>query len=106
MARILIVEDEPKMSRLLQIGLEEDGYHVQVAGSAERALKCLREETADLVITDLRMPGMGGLEFLQEAKKLNEHLPVIVMTAYGSVETAVEAMKAGAADYVLKPFAI
>jgi len=56
------------------------------------------------VITDLKLPGMSGLEFLHEARRVNASLPVIVMTAYGSVETAVEAMKAGASDYVLKPF--
>src|SRR5690348_2225305 len=66
----------------------------------------LRREQVDLVLTDLKLPGMGGLEFLQAAKRLNGALPVVVMTAYGSVETAVEAMKAGASDYVLKPFAL
>src|SRR5690348_3306064 len=104
MANILIVEDEPRMRRLLEISLGEDGHSVQTAGDAESGLQYLRKEAADLVVTDLKLPGMNGLEFLQEGKRLNAALPFIVMTAYGSVETAVDAMKAGASDYVLKPF--
>jgi DNA-binding NtrC family response regulator len=104
MATILIVEDEPRMRRLLEISLGEDGHNVRISPDAESGLKSLAREPADLVITDLKLPGMSGLEFLQEAKGMNAGLPVIVMTAYGSVETAVDAMKAGASDYVLKPF--
>jgi DNA-binding NtrC family response regulator len=104
MACILIVEDEPKLRRLLEISLGEDGHSVRTVGDAESALKGLAREPADLIVTDLKLPGMNGLEFLQAAKGMNAATPVIVMTAYGSVETAVEAMKAGASDYVLKPF--
>ncbi|HEX5434514.1 MAG TPA: sigma-54 dependent transcriptional regulator [Candidatus Angelobacter sp.] len=104
MANILIVEDEPRMRRLLEISLGEEGHSVQSAESAETGLKSLRKNGVDLIVTDLKLPGMNGLEFLQEAKKINASVPVVVMTAYGSVETAVEAMKAGASDYVLKPF--
>jgi DNA-binding NtrC family response regulator len=104
MANILIVEDEPRMRRLLEISLGEDGHTVNTAEDAEKGLAYLRKETADLVVTDLKLPGINGLEFLQEGKRLNAALPFIVMTAYGSVETAVDAMKAGASDYVLKPF--
>ena len=104
MANILIVEDEPRMRRLLEISLGEDGHNVHTAEDAEKGLTHLRKETVDLVVTDLKLPGMNGLEFLQEGKLLNPALPFIVMTAYGSVETAVDAMKAGASDYVLKPF--
>jgi DNA-binding NtrC family response regulator len=104
MANILIVEDEPRMRRLLEISLGEDGHSVHAVENAEAGLKCLRQEAIDLVVTDLKLPGMSGLEFLQEAKRPHNGLPVIVMTAYGSVETAVDAMKAGASDYVLKPF--
>jgi DNA-binding NtrC family response regulator len=106
MANILIVEDEPRMRRLLEISLGEDGHHPQTVEDAETGLKFLRKESADLVVTDLKLPGMTGLDFLQEVKRLNAALPVIVMTAYGTVETAVEAMKAGASDYVLKPFSM
>src|SRR5437016_10964783 len=104
MSSILIVEDEPKMRRLLEISLGEEGHVVHVAAEAETGLKCLRREAIDLVVTDLKLPGMNGLEFLQEAKRLDAGVPIVVMTAYGSVETAVDAMKAGASDYVLKPF--
>ena len=104
MATILIVEDEPRMRRLLEISLGEDGHNVRSVADAETGLKGLAREPADLVVTDLKLPGMSGLEFLQEAKRMNAAMPMIVMTAYGSVETAVEAMKAGASDYVLKPF--
>jgi DNA-binding NtrC family response regulator len=104
MANILIVEDEPRMRRLLEISLSEDGHSVHTSGDAESGLLHLRKASVDLVVTDLKLPGMNGLEFLQEGKRLNPALPFIVMTAYGSVETAVDAMKAGASDYVLKPF--
>src|SRR5450432_49397 len=104
MANILIVEDEPKMRRLLEISLGEDGHHIQVAPDAETALKNLHANQFDVVVTDVKLPGMNGLEFLQEAKRLNASMPIVVMTAYGSVETAMEAMKLGASDYVLKPF--
>ena len=94
------------MRRLLELDLSEAGYQTFSSADAEKGLDLLRREQIDLVLTDLKLPGQGGLEFLQAAKRLNGALPVVVMTAYGSVETAVEAMKAGASDYVLKPFAL
>ncbi len=104
MPTILIVEDEIKMQRLLELSLSAEGYFTRLAAEAETGLKLLRQEQVDLVITDLKLPGMDGLEFLQAVKRVDAHLPVVVMTAFGTIETAVEAMKAGAADYVLKPF--
>src|SRR6202522_4397526 len=106
MPTILIVEDEAKMRRLLELNLGEDGFGTLSAEDAETGLKLLRENTVDLVVTDLKLPGMNGLEFLHAVKRQNAALPVVVMTAFGSVETAVEAMKAGASDYVLKPFSL
>ncbi len=106
MATILIVEDEAKMRRLLELNLGEDGFDTRSAADAEAGLNLLQNEPIDLVLTDLKLPGMGGLEFLHAVKRANAALPVIVMTAFGSVETAVEAMKAGASDYVLKPFSL
>jgi two-component system, NtrC family, response regulator AtoC len=106
MAAILIVEDEAKMRRLLELNLGEDGFQTFSAGDAEAGIKLLRDNPIDLVVTDLKLPGMDGLEFLQTVKRQNAALPVVVMTAFGSVETAVEAMKAGASDYVLKPFSL
>src|SRR6202522_1920323 len=106
MPAILIVEDEAKMRRLLELNLGEDGFTTFSAGDAESGLKLLRENAIDLVLTDLKLPAMNGLEFLQAVKRQNAALPVVVMTAFGTVETAVEAMKAGASDYVLKPFSL
>jgi DNA-binding NtrC family response regulator len=106
MPAVLIVEDEAKMRRLLELKLGEDGFTTLSAGDAETGLKLLRENSVDLVLTDLKLPGMDGLEFLQTIKRQNAALPVVVMTAFGSVETAVDAMKAGASDYVLKPFSL
>src|SRR5512143_3884072 len=106
MATILIVEDATKMQRLLDLNLKEEGYTVHIAGDAEAGLNLLRQEKIDLILTDLKLPGMSGLEFLQAAKRANAMVPVVLMTAYGTVETAVEAMKAGASDYVLKPFSM
>jgi DNA-binding NtrC family response regulator len=106
MPTILIVEDEAKMRRLLELELGEAGYETLSAADAEAGLDILRKEQVQLVLTDLKLPGMGGLEFLQAAKRVYSTLPVVVMTAYGTVETAVEAMKAGATDYVLKPFSL
>ena len=106
MPSILIVEDEPKMRRLLEMNLADQGFTTHAAGDAESGLKLLNAEKIDLVVTDFKLPGMNGLEFLQAIKRVNAALPVVIMTAYGSVESAVEAMKFGASDYVLKPFSL
>jgi DNA-binding NtrC family response regulator len=103
-ATLLIVEDEAKMRRLLELRLGEENFIVHSAGDAETGLQLLVREKPDLVVTDLRLPGMSGLEFLQAVKRANAALPVVVMTAYGTVESAVEAMKVGASNYVTKPF--
>src|SRR6266513_4606277 len=101
-ATILIVEDEAKMRRLLELNLADDGFQTLSAEDAENGLKLLHNGSVDLVLTDLKLPGMNGLEFLHAVKRFHAALPVIVMTAFGTVETAVEAIKAGAGDYVLK----
>ena len=106
MPTILIVEDEAKMRRLLELNLGEDGFSTLSAEDAETGLKLLHENAVDLVVTDLKLPGMNGLEFLQAVKRHSAALPVVVMTAFGTVETAVDAMKSGASDYVLKPFSL
>src|SRR6266481_4664870 len=105
-ATILIIEDEAKMRRLLELNLADDGFKTLSAGDAESGLKLLQNESVDLVLTDLKLPGMNGLDFLAAIKRFQAALPVVVMTAFGTVETAVEAMKAGASDYVLKPFSL
>lgn len=103
---ILIVEDEAKLRRLLELQLAEEGFLPQSAGDAEEGLRLLNRVKFDLVVSDFKLPGMSGLEFLGAAKRINGDLPVIIMTAFGTVESAVEAMKAGASDYVLKPFSL
>lgn len=105
-ASILIVEDEPKMRRVLELQLADEGFHARTAADAETGLQLLGKEPFDVIVTDFKLPGMSGLEFLQAVKRVNADLPVVIMTAYGTVETAVDAMKAGASDYVLKPFSL
>jgi DNA-binding NtrC family response regulator len=100
--RILVVEDEEKLRRVIQLQLASAGYEVDLAGTAEEGIRIV--DRADLVLTDLKLPRMDGLEFLSKVRLQNAHVPVIMMTAFGSVETAVEAMKAGATDFLLKPF--
>jgi DNA-binding NtrC family response regulator len=102
--RILVVEDEEKLRRVLELQLASSGFEVEKCGAAEEALKCV--DRVDLVLTDLRLPGMDGLQLLASIRQQNAHVPVIVMTAFGTIETAVEAMKAGATDFLLKPFSL
>ena len=108
--KILIVDDEAKMRRVLELQLTGAGYEVTKAASAEDGLKALDPPASGadfaLALTDLRLPGMDGVEFLRQVHGRFPSLPVIVMTAFGTVETAVEAMKSGASDYLLKPFAL
>ncbi len=103
MSTILIVEDEPKLRRLLELDLSEEGHRVLAAPDAEQGLKILRAETVELVVTDLKLPGNSGIDVLREARRVEPTLPVIIMTAYGSVEEAVTAMKEGAFDFIQKP---
>ena len=101
---ILVVDDELKMRRVLQIALEEEGYSVAEAKNGEEAVRKISKTAFHIVIADMKMPVMDGMELLRRIRKLDEKLPVIMMTAYGTVATAVEAMKQGAYDYILKPF--
>jgi DNA-binding NtrC family response regulator len=102
--RILVVEDEEKLRRVIELQLMTAGFDVDKAANAEEGLKIV--DRADLVLTDLKLPRMDGLEFLNVIRRQNAQVPVVMMTAYGSVETAVEAMKAGATDFLLKPFSL
>jgi two-component system response regulator AtoC len=104
MTKVLVVDDERKMRRVLQILLERLGVDSVAADSAEEGLERFEHEQIDLVLTDLRMPGASGIDLLGKVRELDPEVPVIVMTAYGTIETAVDAMKRGAFDYVLKPF--
>jgi two-component system response regulator AtoC len=104
MKRVLVVDDERKMRRLLQMMLESLGLESVAADTAEEALRLSQAEHFDLVLTDLRLPGMSGLDLLRGLREGETTVPVILLTAYGSVPSAVEAMKLGAFDYVVKPF--
>jgi two-component system response regulator PilR (NtrC family) len=103
-ARVLVVDDEKSMRDLLAISLEKQNFEVTVADGGGTAIDTLRREPFDVVITDLRMPTTDGLQVLRAAKEASPELVVIVITAVGSTETAVEAMKLGAYDYITKPF--
>lgn len=102
--RILVIDDDESLQRVLRHNLEEEGYIVLLASSGEEGLRLLEEEEAELVITDIRMPGMDGVDVLRRVKELSPQVPVMIITAYGTVETAVEAMRIGAFDYITKPF--
>jgi len=104
METILLVDDERNYLLVLKELLGEEGYEVVTAQSASEALNIFQETELDLVITDMKMPGMNGMELLSVLKEKDLHLPVIMMTAFGTVEKAVEAMKKGAYDYIIKPF--
>ena len=102
--QILVVDDEANLRRVLTAQLSRDGYEVHTAPDGEAGLAVLREHHIDLVITDLRMPKMDGLELLRQALRGDPQLPVVILTAHGTVDNAVEALKTGAFDYITKPF--
>jgi len=102
--KLLVVDDEQSVRSSLEKWFLEDGYEVAAAGDAYEALECLERGNIHLVVLDIKMPGMDGLELQKRIKKIDENIAVIMMTAYGSVETAVQALKQGAYDYVVKPF--
>lgn len=104
METILIVDDEKNYLVVLEALLGSEGYEIVTTDSAREAVRSVRESDLDLVITDMKMPGMSGMELLEQCKKIRPGLPVIMMTAYGTIEMAVEAMKKKAYDYITKPF--
>ena len=102
--QVLIVDDEPNLRKILSAQLLRDGYDILTAEDGEQGLQILRENHIDLVITDLRMPKVDGMTLLREALREDHGLPVVMVTAHGTVDTAVEALKLGAFDYLTKPF--
>ena len=106
MTMILVVDDEPKLGKLVAEILERDGHAVTCVGGGRQALAELASRTFDLVLTDLRMPEVDGFAVLKQARAHDPPIDVIIMTAHGSTDSAVEAMKLGAVDYVVKPFAM
>ena len=106
MRRVLVVDDEESVCQMLRDLLEAEGYLVSVAMHASKALEHLRNEEVNVALVDIRMPDIDGLEFLTKVQSEGYPMPVILMTAYGTTDTAIQAMKLGAFDYVLKPFNI
>lgn len=102
--RILVVDDEHLIRWSLEQNLKKQGYDVMTAGTGEDALKMVREEQPDLILLDIQMPGINGLEVLEKVKEIDEDIVVIMVTAQGGLETAVNAMRLGAYDYINKPF--
>jgi two-component system NtrC family response regulator len=104
METILIVDDEKNYLVVLEALLRPEGYEIVTADSARSALRLIEESDLDLVLTDMKMPGMNGMDLLEHCKRIKPEVPVIMMTAYGTIEMAVEAMKKHAYDYITKPF--
>ena len=104
MKRILIVDDDKDLRFNLSCILKEEGHEVIAAADGKQALKALALSAPDLVLLDVRLPGMDGVELLEEMKKIEKNLPIIMLTAYSDVKSAVKAMKLGAFDYITKPF--
>jgi DNA-binding NtrC family response regulator len=103
--RILVIDDELDMLMLLRMIIEDNtGYEVETTNNPSEALKLLTEKDYNLVISDLKMPGMDGIELFDELREIRPDVPVIIMTAYGSLETSEDAMKKGVADFITKPF--
>ena len=105
-ARLLVVDDEPKICDLFEAIFKSDEYEVDTRPNGAEALQQLRESSCDLVITDIKMPGMDGFELARRVKELDPGLPVIIITGYATVDTAVQALREGADDYLTKPFSI
>ena len=103
--KILVIDDELDMLALLRMIIEDNtDYGVETTNNPSEGLKMIIQEDYDLVISDLKMPGMDALELFDEVKEIKPDLPMIIITAYGSLETAEEAMKKGVADFITKPF--
>jgi DNA-binding NtrC family response regulator len=104
MKKIMVVDDEETISELLQVFLENQGFQVVVAGSAERALEMLKTEKPEVVMLDILMPGLNGIQCLERIKKLSPETIVIIMSGLQDEEIAKEAITLGAYDYITKPF--
>src|ERR671919_2743833 len=103
-ASILVIDDEEIMREILDALLSREGYHVRLAASAAEGIELAKSVPFDAAIVDVMMPGIDGIATLEELKKIDDELPVVMVTAFASVETAIAAMKRGAFDYITKPF--
>ncbi len=103
-ARVLIVDDQVRVAEVIATALAHAGYQCETFSDGASALRAVEERSADTVVTDWKMGGMDGIELLRELRRRRPELPVILLTAYGSVSSAVAAMREGAFDYITKPF--
>jgi DNA-binding NtrC family response regulator len=103
-ARIIVLDDEPNIVEVIITRLEAAGFYVQGFNKPQKALDALKQEYFSVMLTDLKMPDMDGMQVMAEAKLIDEDIEVIIFTAYGSIEGAVNAIKEGAYDYLVKPF--
>lgn len=104
MRKILIVDDEQNMCKVLKLVLEKDGYSVETTTDGGTALEIIKSQFVHLIISDLKMPGIGGMELLRVIRDLGKKIPVIIISAYGNIQAAVDTMKLGAVDFITKPF--
>lgn len=101
--KLLIIDDEDTLCESLKRVFVRDGYEVDIAFSAEEAFDHLKEKTYDLIITDIILPGISGIDLLKKYKKEKPEQKIVIMTAYANLETAIEALRGGASDYIIKP---
>src|ERR1043165_9162381 len=102
--KILLIEDDPGIVMTLRRVLTEEGYSVQIEKRGDSGISAARDDSFDVVITDMKLPGLNGLDLVRELHMAKPRLPIILMTAHGTTETAIQATKLGAYDYLLKPF--
>ena len=106
MGKIFVIDDEVNIQNMVQDALEGEGYTIQCFSKPKLALEQIEQEKPDIVITDMRMPEMNGLELIRKAKTIYPELNIILMTAYASLDSAIDAIRSGANDYLVKPFKI
>ena len=103
MPSILIIDDEKSIRKTLNEILSYEGYKIEEAADGEEGLKKFKEKNFDIVLCDIKMPKLDGIEFLEKAREINDEVPIIIISGHGNIETAVEAVKKGAYDYISKP---
>ena len=103
MTTLLLVDDEPDILRVLSISLKVDGYRVLTASSGEEAISAFKQNHPEIVVTDIKMPGMDGIEVLRKVKALSDETEVIIITGHGDIDSAIEALQHGASDFINKP---
>jgi len=102
--RILVIDDDPGFSEVVQLLLAGEGYRTEMTGTVRDGVRAIHGGAVDLVITDLKLPDATGLDAIRSLREIDRELPIILMTSYSSVESAVEALRNGAVDYIIKPF--